>query len=63
MTINMDEQSEWLLSQVDQLKDKQPEYEKRAFLTALKKVVIEQVIRTDQIQHELDGRLWNHDKW
>ncbi|WP_334329926.1 hypothetical protein [Companilactobacillus sp. HBUAS59699] len=59
----MDEQSRWLVDQIDQLKESQPEYEKRAFLTALKKVVTEQSIRTDQIQHELDGRLWNHDKW
>lgn len=59
----MDEQSKWLMDQIDQLKNSQPEYEKRAFLTALKKVVTEQVVRTDQIQHELDGRLWNHDKW
>lgn len=59
----MDEQSKWLMDQIDQLKNSQPEYEKRAFLTALKKVVMEQAVRTDQIQHELDGRLWNHDKW
>ncbi|KRK78596.1 hypothetical protein [Companilactobacillus nodensis] len=59
----MDEQSKWLMDQIDQLKNSQPEYERRAFLTALKKIVNEQATRTDQIQHELDGRLWNHDKW
>ncbi|APX73191.1 hypothetical protein M5C72_08910 [Companilactobacillus allii] len=59
----MDEQSSWLIDQINQLKDKQVKYEDRAFLSALKQVVIEQSTRTDQIQHELDGRLWNHDKW
>ena len=57
------ENTEWLLEQIDSLKAQQPAYETRAFLTALQQVVREQATRGDQIQHELDGRLWNQSNW
>lgn len=59
----MDENTKWLLKQIDELSDKQKDYEKRAFLLALKKVVLEQQKRIEQAQGELDGRLWDHNNW
>jgi hypothetical protein len=56
-------QNLWLIEQVKALEKKQPEYEDRAFLHALEKVIQEQQKRSDQIQSELDGRLWNHTNW
>lgn len=59
----MAENTDWLLQQVEELKQKQPAYEDRAFLTALQTVIKEQATRSAQIQGELDGRLWNPGKW
>ncbi|WP_125713913.1 hypothetical protein [Companilactobacillus kedongensis] len=59
----MDENTKWLLKQIDELSARQNDYEKRALLLALKKVVSEQQIRIEQAQGELDGRLWDHDNW
>ncbi|KRL68189.1 hypothetical protein [Companilactobacillus versmoldensis] len=59
----MSNQNIWLVEQVKALAKKQPEYEDRAFLYALQSVIKEQQKRTEQIQGELDGRLWNHDNW
>lgn len=59
----MDETQEWLDKQIDELSIKQKEYETRAFLLALKDVINEQQVRTDQYQGELDGRLWDHSNW
>ncbi|MQS90241.1 hypothetical protein [Companilactobacillus mishanensis] len=59
----LNEHCEWLLKEVDKLQQKQPQYEDRAFLLALKSVIIEQNKRSEQIQNELDGRLWNHTNW
>ena len=56
-------QNLWLIEQVKALSKTQPEYQDRAFLLALQKVIKEQQKRTDQIQSELDGRLWNHNNW
>lgn len=59
----MDENTKWLLKQIDELSARQNDYEKRALLLALNKVVSEQQIRIEQAQGELDGRLWDHDNW
>lgn len=59
----MAENTDWLLNQVTELKSKQAAYEDRAFLTALQVVIKEQARRSEQIQAELDGRLWNPGKW
>lgn len=59
----MSNQNIWLIEQVKALAKKQPEYQDRAFLLALQTVIKEQQKRTSQIQSELDGRLWNHDRW
>ncbi|MFD1418656.1 hypothetical protein [Companilactobacillus keshanensis] len=59
----MDENTKWLLKQIDELSANQKDYEKRALLFALKKVVTEQQTRIEQAQGELDGRLWDHDNW
>lgn len=59
----MDENTKWLIQEIDQLSSRQDDYEKRALLTSLKKVVFEQQKRIEQAQGELDGRLWDHNNW
>ncbi|MFD1471998.1 hypothetical protein [Companilactobacillus mishanensis] len=59
----LNEHCEWLLNEVDKLQQKQAHYEDRAFLLSLKSVINEQNERSEQIQNELDGRLWNHTNW
>lgn len=61
--ITLSNQNIWLIEQVKALSKKQNEYENRAFLHALKTVIQEQQKRSEQIQHELDGRLWDHSNW
>lgn len=59
----MDETGIWLAKEIEKMATKQTAYENRAFLTAMKKVVNEQNKRTEQLQGEVDGRLWNHEQW
>ncbi|PMD67852.1 hypothetical protein [Companilactobacillus nuruki] len=59
----MDDTGIWLNQQVDELSQKQKEYKNRAFLVAMKKMVEEQSKRLEQLQGEVDGRLWNHEQW
>ncbi|WP_125707685.1 hypothetical protein [Companilactobacillus zhongbaensis] len=59
----MSKENIWLVEQVKALAKKQNEYEDRAFLYALQTVIKEQQKRSEQIQSELDGRLWNHTNW
>jgi len=59
----MDETGAWLSKQISEMSKKQTAYESRAFLIAMKKVVEEQNIRTEQLKGEVDGRLWNHEQW
>jgi hypothetical protein len=50
-------------SRTSQVIKKQNSYENRAFLAAMKKVADEQNERTEKLQGEVDGRLWNHEQW
>lgn len=59
----MSNQNIWLVEQVKALAKNQTEYEDRAFLYALQNVIKEQQKRSEQIQNELDGRLWDHTNW
>lgn len=59
----MSKENIWLVEQVKALAKEQNEYEDRAFLYALQTVIKEQQKRSEQIQSELDGRLWNHTNW
>ncbi|AKP66252.1 hypothetical protein [Companilactobacillus ginsenosidimutans] len=59
----MSNQNIWLVEQVKALAKQQPAYEDRAFLFALQSVIKEQQKRSEQIQSELDGRLWDHSTW
>lgn len=52
------ENIEWLTNQLDTLRQSAPEYNDQAFYLALKEFVQEQHRRMDQIQRELDGRMW-----
>ncbi|UQS81635.1 hypothetical protein MOO45_05300 [Bombilactobacillus folatiphilus] len=59
----MNENNQWLLQQLDDLIKNEPQYEQRALLEGLKKIINEQDLRLEQLQNEIDGRLWNHDQW
>ncbi|GEO79847.1 hypothetical protein FD29_GL001550 [Companilactobacillus mindensis DSM 14500] len=59
----MDETGVWLSQELAKLSKKQNSYENRAFLAAMKKVADEQNERTEKLQGEVDGRLWNHEQW
>ncbi|KRK95787.1 hypothetical protein [Companilactobacillus futsaii] len=59
----MSETGQWLSQTVSDLSTKQTQYENRAFLVAMKKVIEEQNKRQAQLEGEVDGRLWNHEQW
>ncbi|WP_211334375.1 hypothetical protein [Companilactobacillus furfuricola] len=59
----MSKENIWLIEQVKALAKDQTQYEDRAFLLALQTVIKEQQKRSEQIQSELDGRLWDHTNW
>lgn len=58
----MNEQ-EWVLSEVNFLKEKAKSYELKAFYQELEEVIREQYKRIDQAKGELDGNLWSPKKW
>jgi ferritin len=53
----MDENT-WLTSQLEQLRQSSSDYRDQAFYLALNDFVQEQSKRMEQIQRELDGRMW-----
>lgn len=53
----------WLEEKIADMSKKQTAYENRAFLVAMKRVVLEQNNRSEQLKGEVDGRLWNHEQW
>ncbi|KRN93843.1 hypothetical protein [Pediococcus stilesii] len=50
--------AEWLKKRLAELRQSSPEYRDQAFYLALNDFVQEQYKRMDQIQRELDGRMW-----
>lgn len=54
---------EWIKQEADKLKSNSPEYEERAFYTSLGNFASELSKRIEQKESELDGRIWNHDRW
>lgn len=61
--IPLNNQSDWLINQLEQLIDTETSYEKRAFWYGLKTTIKQQQSRMQQIQAEIDGQLWNHEQW
>ncbi len=54
--------NDWLIQQLDELSEKS-EYQDRALLYEIKKLMAEIDERTTQLQGEIDGRSWNHLNW
>lgn len=54
--------NDWLIQQLDELSEKS-EYQDRALLYEIKKLVAEIDERTMQLQGEIDGQSWNHLNW
>ena len=57
-----DELVAWLIQQLDELSEKS-EYQDRALLYEIKKLMAEIDERTMQLQGEIDGQSWNHLNW
>ncbi|UQS83441.1 hypothetical protein [Bombilactobacillus thymidiniphilus] len=55
--------TQWLLDQIRAQQKKAPQYEIRAFWQGLATLVEQQAKRNEQLEAEIDGRLWNHDQW
>ncbi|MFB5364398.1 hypothetical protein ACE4WN_02250 [Enterococcus faecium] len=54
--------NDWLIQQLDELSEKS-EYQDRALLYEIKKLMAEIDERTMQLQVEIDGQSWNHLNW
>ena len=54
--------NDWLIQQLDELSEKS-EYQDRALLYEIKKLMAEIDERTMQLQGEIDGQSWNHLNW
>lgn len=50
----------WLLEQARQLAQQATTYQQKAFYVALGNLIREQQKRADQLENELDGRMWEH---
>ncbi|WP_461214259.1 hypothetical protein [Lacticaseibacillus sp. GG6-2] len=53
----------WLLQQAQQAEEAATTYEDKAFYLALQDFIREQTRRLDQAEGELDGTLWDHERW
>lgn len=54
---------DWLTEQIQLQKEQATTYEEQAFYTALQQTSDELVLRIEQRQGELDGRIWNATNW
>jgi len=59
----MNDEQDWLVQQLNQQASDSSSFVERALFTAAENLVIEQGKRIDQHEGELDGRIWNPDKW
>lgn len=59
----MDNDMEWIQSQLAQLFEQSTDYKQKALLLGLKEMIEEQSVRKEQIQGELDGTLWSAQNW
>lgn len=53
-------ETKWLLDQAQQLAQQATTYQQKAFYVALGDLIREQQKRADQLENELDGRMWEH---
>ena len=54
---------QWLVHQLTVYIQHEPKFKPRALLERTRDLVREQSKRLDQARRELDGRIWNHEKW
>ena len=54
---------DWLIHQLDIYINHESRFKQRALLERTQDLVKEQIKRIHQAQRELDGRVWNHEKW
>lgn len=59
----MASKNEWLSQQIEELKKDEISFKLLSFLDGIKDINKEQQKRLQQAQDELDGRMWNADKW
>ncbi|MCA9765258.1 MAG: hypothetical protein KC455_02445 [Carnobacterium sp.] len=57
------EKEDWLLFELEKLFTSSQEYKQKALLKATTELVKEQVKRINQMEGELDGRLWSPRDW
>lgn len=55
--------NDWLLQQIEQIKQNQNNFKLSSFLDGAVDLVQEQQKRLQQAHDELDGRTWSPDKW
>ncbi|GAJ27467.1 hypothetical protein JCM15457_2457 [Liquorilactobacillus sucicola DSM 21376 = JCM 15457] len=59
----MESHSDWLIQRLDEAADSSMKYENRAFFRAMAATALQQSKRIEQAQGEMDGRLWNPNRW
>lgn len=57
------ETHEWTQQQLNKLISESRDFEEQAFYQVLQDTMTEQVKRIDQLQGEVDGRVWNTENW
>ncbi|GEQ32488.1 hypothetical protein ACEN4P_11940 [Marinilactibacillus psychrotolerans] len=57
------EDEQWLINRLEELLKRSRDYKQKALLQAAINLILEQEERKEQLQGELDGRLWNPGNW
>lgn len=57
------ETREWTRQQINKLINESQDFKEQAFYQALQDTMTEQFQRIEQLQGEVDGRVWNPEKW
>ncbi|MGX7174260.1 DUF948 domain-containing protein [Enterococcus ratti] len=52
----------WVLKQLEELSES-TDYETKALLHETKQLLMEISDRIEQLQGEIDGKIWDHQKW
>ncbi|WP_251006105.1 hypothetical protein [Carnobacterium sp. ISL-102] len=60
---NKMEQKEWLIQELERLRQTSRDYKQKALLIAVKDLIDEQAERIRQMEGELDGTLWSPRNW
>ncbi|MBE9390318.1 hypothetical protein [Vagococcus salmoninarum] len=56
-------QSAWIQKELSQALARSRDYKQKALILATKKIILEQDIRLEQKQGEIDGTLWSPNNW